>query len=110
MTALQLLTVARQSGIVLEANGDRLCVDAPAGTLTPGLREALVAHKPALLVAVSHRFVSFRGGLVVPVEAFFLALELEDRGIALAVDADHQLVMPADAALTETDWIAIVHW
>jgi hypothetical protein len=36
-------------GIRLAIRGDRLVVDAPAGVMTPELRDALAIHKPALL-------------------------------------------------------------
>jgi len=38
-----------QSGVILEANGDRLRYRAPAGALTPELKRELVAHKAELL-------------------------------------------------------------
>ncbi|MHB8763134.1 MAG: TubC N-terminal docking domain-related protein [Deferrisomatales bacterium] len=49
MTALALLRDIEAQGIRLEAQGDRLRVDAPAGALTPELRAALAEHKPELL-------------------------------------------------------------
>jgi hypothetical protein len=52
MTLTDVLTVARDAGIVLEAEGGRLRVDAPVGAITPELRQALVQHKPALLGVV----------------------------------------------------------
>jgi hypothetical protein len=36
-------------GVKLEANGERLRIDAPAGVITAGLRQALAEHKQAIL-------------------------------------------------------------
>jgi hypothetical protein len=58
-TIVDLFTTAAQAGIILNAEGNRLVVDAPAGGLTPALRDALVAHKPALL-AVLWRLAGMR--------------------------------------------------
>ena len=49
MSAVQLIRQCRDAGIRLQARGDRLHVEAPAGSLTPELRQALADHKPALL-------------------------------------------------------------
>lgn len=49
MTALEHLLGLRARGVRLEADGEALAVDAPAGTLTPDDRAALVAHKAAVL-------------------------------------------------------------
>lgn len=49
MTALELFTTLRASGVVLAPMVDRVRVDAPKGALTPALRTALQAHKTALL-------------------------------------------------------------
>ena len=40
-------------GIRLTADNGRLAIDAPAGTLTPGLADELRQHKPALLAALT---------------------------------------------------------
>jgi hypothetical protein len=40
------------AGVKLWRVHDRLAVDAPAGTLTPALRSALILHKPAILAAM----------------------------------------------------------
>ncbi len=52
MTAATLLLDVHALGVRLEARGDRLHVDAPAGTLTPELRATLTREKPALLQAL----------------------------------------------------------
>ena len=49
MTVVEVLTAAHQAGIVLEARGDRLHIEAPAGVLTPVLLDVLQTRKPDLL-------------------------------------------------------------
>ena len=49
MSAVQVLEEARALGIVLAGSGGRLRYEAPAGRLTQELRQALVAHKAAIL-------------------------------------------------------------
>jgi len=49
VNAAPVLEQARALGIVLSGNGSRLCYEAPAGRLTPELRQALTAHKAAIL-------------------------------------------------------------
>lgn len=61
------------------------------------------------MLNASDRFVSLRGGLVLPVEPILLALDLEARGIRLSVDGDSLLVHPK-AALTAADRAALRRW
>ena len=49
MTALDLLTKLRSCGVAIEANGDRLKIDAPKGVITPELREALATNKTEII-------------------------------------------------------------
>ncbi len=49
MSAIQLIRECRDAGIRLQAHGDRLHVEAPAGSITPELRRALAEHKADLL-------------------------------------------------------------
>lgn len=49
MTLSEIFTITRTAGIVLQARGETLHVEAPPGTVTPALRAALVALKPDLL-------------------------------------------------------------
>jgi hypothetical protein len=49
VSAQVLLERLRQCDVRLEADGELLRVDAPAGAVTEELREALVEHKPKLL-------------------------------------------------------------
>lgn len=55
LSAAALLREARQLGVDVRANGDRLVVDAPQGVMTPGLLDALRRHKAELLVLVPER-------------------------------------------------------
>jgi len=112
MTADELLMAARQAGIVLEARGDRLHVEAPAGVVTPTWRDALALRKAALLALLTapRAFVTLRHGPTLPVEAIELALELERRGFTMSLDAYQQFQIEPAAALTETDRAAIRRW
>lgn len=49
MNAMQILTELKSRGILLEPRGDRLRVDAPRGSLSDELRQALVEHKGEIL-------------------------------------------------------------
>ena len=53
MNALKLHHELKARGVRLEAAGDTLTVDAPAGVLTEGDRAALLESKPALLRLLS---------------------------------------------------------
>jgi hypothetical protein len=59
VTVLEVLAVTETAKIRLEPRGALLHVEAPAGTMTPELRAALVAHKP-LLLAVLDRLSAMR--------------------------------------------------
>lgn len=52
MSAAPLIRELREAGIVLTASGDRLHVEAPAGTATPELRQRIAERKADLLVAL----------------------------------------------------------
>jgi hypothetical protein len=47
--ARDLLSDLRQRGVMLEAEGDRISVDAPAGVIDGRLRELLAENKPAIV-------------------------------------------------------------
>lgn len=49
MKAALVLEQARALGILLTGSGGKLRYEAPAGSLTPELRQALIAHKAAIL-------------------------------------------------------------
>ena len=68
MNADQLLGELRARGVVLEAAGDRLRVDAPRGAITPELREALTAHKAEVLalLAVPDKEIAWRVEAMLP--------------------------------------------
>ena len=53
MSAQVLLKDLRQGGVALEADGDRLRVDAPAGVVTEELRTALAKNKRAIIKLLS---------------------------------------------------------
>jgi len=53
VTASELLADLRARGVVVEARGDRLRLDAPAGVLTDELRDVVRAHKPRLLALLA---------------------------------------------------------
>jgi len=112
MTLEALLSETARLGIRLEARGDRLHVEAPAGVVTPTLREALVKQKPALLsrLAPPRAFITLKNGPTLPVEAIELTLDLERRGIPLATDSDHQFIVPNHPRLSEADRAAISRW
>ena len=51
--ARTLLVGLRHAGVVLEAEGDRLIVDAPSGVVTPETAESLRGLKPQVLAALA---------------------------------------------------------
>jgi hypothetical protein len=112
MTALDILTLARDAGIVLKVRGDILHVDAPAGRLTPELRDLLARRKPELLALLAPvtEYVYLRGGLTVPRPALELALDLERRGFHMRLDEHQQFEIEPHAALTESDRARIGRW
>jgi hypothetical protein len=111
VSPIELLAVVQQAGIRLSADGDTLKYDAPRGALTPALRGALLEHKATLLTLLAPvEYVDLKGGLVVPRPALQLALDLEERGVPLATDANHQFIVPTDARLTAADRAAIARW
>ena len=61
----------------------------PAERLTPALREAITRLRPALVALLAPAaFCAMRCGLVLPVAAIQLAVDLESRGIDFQLDAD----------------------
>lgn len=68
MNAIALIRQCKAIGIQLQARGDRLHVEAPAGSLTPELRQALADHKAELLAlhATRKRLVGIAAGLGIP--------------------------------------------
>lgn len=68
MSAVALIRQCRDAGIRLQARGDRLHVVAPAGTVTPELRQRLTEHKADLLAlrAIRSRLLALAGTLGIP--------------------------------------------
>ena len=66
--AIDLIRQCRDAGIRLQARGDRLHVEAPPGSITPELRQALSDHKPALLAlhAIRGRLLALAVTLGIP--------------------------------------------
>jgi hypothetical protein len=112
MTAHEILIFAQQAGIALEARGDRLHVEAPAGTVTPELKDALVRRKVELLAVLAPvtDYVMLRGGLTLPLPALQLAWDLETRGFRVTLDAVHYVSVEPAEALTDRDRAAIHRW
>lgn len=112
MTTCDLLIACEAVGIHLEVRGDHLHVEAPASVVTPTLRDALQQHKADLLTLLAPvtEFVTLRGGLVLPVPALQVALDLERRGCTLRMDEQQDVIVDPNPALTEMDWAAIHRW
>jgi hypothetical protein len=112
MTAHKFLMTCQEAGIMLAADGDCIEVDAPAGVLTPELRDELARHKPALLVLLAppRAFVTLRHGPTLPIEAIELAIDLERRGFKMSLDACLEFQIEPAAPLTEADLAAIGRW
>lgn len=53
MTSLDLLAELEQLNVKVSLNGNKLRLDAPAGVLTPALKEAIAKHKPELIAILS---------------------------------------------------------
>jgi hypothetical protein len=53
MTASELLIELRSRGAIIEANGDRLRIDAPKGTVTTELRDALSQQKSEIILLLT---------------------------------------------------------
>jgi hypothetical protein len=68
MSAIQLIHQCRAAGICLQARGDRLHIEAPPGSLTLGLRQALADHKADLLAlhAIRARLLALAATMGIP--------------------------------------------
>ena len=93
MNAVSLIGQCRAAGIRLQARGDRLHVEAPAGSVTPELRQALAANKADVLALVEATPDTLKAE-----RTRLLALAAAER-----IDAAHVHRM-TDADLS--DWIA----
>jgi len=118
MTAREILKFTRTAGVVLEARGDRLHVEAPAGAVTRELRDALARRKAELLElleAGTDRYVTLRpmpgvGALTVPVAALRLAWALEARGYDLTRTPGGDVRVTPTAGLTAEDRAGLRCW
>jgi TubC N-terminal docking domain len=112
MSPTELLTAIRHAGIDLQADGDRLVYDAPKGMMTAELRIAIVEQKAALLAILARprAFVTLVSGLILPIEAIELALDLEARGFKMSLDTCDQFQIEPSNALTAADLAAIQRW
>lgn len=79
MNAISLIRDCRAAGIQLQARGDRLHVEAPAGTLTAELRQQLAENKADILVlhAIRARLLELAKTLGIP-RAVVDALPVEE--------------------------------
>ncbi|NYE27312.1 hypothetical protein HDE78_000237 [Rhodanobacter sp. K2T2] len=68
MSVIALIRECKAAGIRLQARGDRLHVEAPAGSLTPELRQALNDHKAGVLAlhAIRARLRTIASSLGIP--------------------------------------------
>jgi hypothetical protein len=82
MNASALLEDLRRRDVTLEAEGDRLHVDAPAGAITDELRAALVENKGRLLELLAREGRSLeeasRRGLAIRWSEYPIWIELHD--------------------------------
>ncbi|MBI5018481.1 MAG: hypothetical protein HZB55_23725 [Deltaproteobacteria bacterium] len=95
MTALDLLRDLEAQGFLLEARGERLHVEAPAGTLTPELRANLTEHKPTLLRLL-------QGGKGHAPERLPYLDQRDDLVIPFEADPSHHWWKPDGRSLRET--------
>ena len=99
MTADETLGMARRVGIRLSPRGDRLHVDAPAGSITPELRDALARYKSDILARLqpASALVTFRGGFVADSAIVQRLLDIEARGCSFRLEEGGRFrVVPAD--------------
>lgn len=70
MNTIDLIRQCQSAGIRLQVRGERLHVEAPAGSLTPELRQALADHKAALLAlhAIRARLRTLGASMGIPRE------------------------------------------
>lgn len=81
MNAVDLMNRLQAAGVRIDARGDRLHVEAPAGSITPELRQALADHKAELLAlhAIRNRLLALASTMGIPrtVVDALQAVELE---------------------------------
>jgi hypothetical protein len=101
MTPDELIATLRACGAALTVNGDRLKVDAPAGTLTSELRDALAQHKTALIARLMDGSAAHSNQDVMQPELFDHpprrpALPVMDDGVSIRVADDWLNLLPDD--------------
>jgi hypothetical protein len=101
MTPDELIATLQAHQILLAANGDRLKVDAPAGTLTAELRAALAQHKTDLIARLMNGDVAHSPQDAAQLALFDhsprrLALPVIDDGVSIRVADDWLNLMPDD--------------
>jgi len=80
--ALELIAYAEQHGINLIAEGDRLVLDAPKGTLNDQILTLAKQHKPELLLRAKIKQACT--GLTITPEQFLALTTEEDRALIIA--------------------------
>ena len=60
MTPIEILSITKRRGIVLEAEGGLIKYKAPVGTMTPDLIETIRVHKPSILALLNSDRVHFK--------------------------------------------------
>lgn len=90
MTPADLLTELERRGVKLTLAGDRLHVEAPAGVLTPDLKETLAKHKAALLTLLEEREgrMTIWPGVVVRIHPMRPACQAAGHCLMLTKEAD----------------------
>lgn len=93
------------AGVRLTVSGDTLRVIAPAGTLTPALRQAITDHKPALIEALTgYRYLD--AAIIASEAGRRPPDEIENRLRRLTARAAEPTATPRDHQLAR-DWTAI---
>jgi hypothetical protein len=80
MTAIEFLSDLRSRGVQIEANGDRLVIDAPRGVLNQKVKESLTRYKAELLALLTAYSVSETGRLIHQAMPHTSKLMSEDAG------------------------------
>lgn len=88
MIACEILETLRKQGVILEARGNRLYVDAPKGKLSDNERAVLAAHKSEILALLSEDNVS-NSEKACPQCGDTLIVEEQDEWVYLDCPKDH---------------------
>src|SRR5438034_6607616 len=102
MTAHDLLSQLREKGVEVKTSGaDRLVIDAPKGTITEDLRNALAAHKADLLQILKAEGISKVSGAQVPESPELVRTEPKAAEMPVAVQSALQTVAKPVVAPSE---------